>query len=320
MQSNTPPLVVSVVLTWNDTELTTKCLSSVFASSYENRKVILVDNGSTPPCGPQLQARFPEVTLIQLESNQGFSGGANRGIEKALEMGADYVHLIGNDSTLAVETQEKLIREMELQPKVAAASPILLDSKDETMVQFYRASLDRELAMHHHHNVGDSYDDEYWPSTLSDFIPCVALCFRAAALRDVGLLDERFGTCWEDYDLCVRFHDAGWLYLTVGDAPATHVGSVTTGKTSPYITYYTVRNRLICLQRYSSRGIWRRRGFALAKSFWRNQIKEYGLMNWSCHWAFLTGVVDYLRNSRGESRDFANGIQLDGGQNNRKAA
>ena len=65
------PRVVAVVLTWNDTELTTACLRSVLASDYPDLRVVLVDNGSTPPRGPSLAAAFSEVDLVQLDVNQG---------------------------------------------------------------------------------------------------------------------------------------------------------------------------------------------------------------------------------------------------------
>ena len=293
------PRVVAVVLTWNDTELTTACLRSVLASDYPDLRVVLVDNGSTPPRGPSLAAAFPEVDLVQLDVNQGFSGGANRGLERALEMGADYVHLIGNDATLAPDAIRRLVETCEGRPDVGAASPLLLDPGEPRIVQFYRATLDREVAIHMHHDVGIPYESRDWPLTESEFIPMVALFFRAEALRNVGLLDESFGTCWEDYDLCLRFHEAGWKYVTVGDATATHIGSYTTGRVSPYITYYTVRNRLICLQRYSPPDVWKRRWLDLLRSF-RLQIRNYGWTNWRCHWALLRGFFDFARKVKGE--------------------
>ncbi len=295
------PRVVAVVLTWNDTTLTTRCLQSVFASDYPQLQVVLVDNGSEPPCGPQLQQQFPAVTLIQNPHNQGFSGGANRGLEKALEMGADYIHLIGNDATLAPDAISKLVSACEQQPDVGAAGPLLLDSVRPDTVQFYTAQLDRDQAAHYHEHVGDVHADQEWPTVDSEFIPCVALLFRAKALRTVGLLDESFGTCWEDYDLCLRLHDAGWRYLMVGAATAVHVGSFTTGRTSPYIVYYTTRNRLICLRRYSRDLHSPRRWWSLLRSFiW--YMRQYGLLNWRCHLALMRGFWDYfLRRARGEA-------------------
>lgn len=302
IENESVPSVVAVVLTWNDIEMTSRCLSSVLDNDYSNLHVIVVDNGSVPQRGPELHRRFPEVEVVQLEENLGFSGGANRGIQWALERNPDYIHLIGNDATLAQDSISKLVEACEHRSDVGAASPVLLDPYspgEEPVIQFYTATLNRDTARHIHHSVGKPYRKGEWSTVESEFIPCVALFFRAEALRNVGLLDESFGTCWEDFDLCIRFKDAGWKYLTVGDATATHIGSYTTGRISPYIVYYSTRNRLICIDRYSSRGAWWRHDFELIRSFWF-QIKSHGITNWACHRAFIKGVIDYLFAIRGE--------------------
>ena len=227
------PLVVAVVLTWNDTELTTKCLNSVLASDYPNLEVVLVDNGSIPAVGPSLAKLFPTVEVMQIEENRGFSGGANHGIRHALDKDPEYVHLIGNDSTLAPDAISRLVAECQSRLDVGAAGPLLLDPGDERIVQFYTATYDRDTAQHFHHHTQIPYSEREWPTVESDFIPCVALMFRADALRETGLFDELFGTSCEDLDLRIRMADAGWKYITVGDAEAVHLGSHTTGRVSP---------------------------------------------------------------------------------------
>ena len=294
-----PPLVVAVVLTWNDTDMATDCLRSVFESDYENLRVVLVDNGSTPPVGPALAEQFPEVLLVQNPENQGFSGGANRGLERALALSPKYINLIGNDATLTRDTIAKLVEVCEDDDSVGVAGPLLLDPGEEPIVQFYTASLDRELTRHVHHRAKEPYVPERFPTTECAFIPCVAPLFRVEALQEVGLFDESLGTCWEDYDLCIRFHDAGWKYVSVGGATATHIGSYTTGRVSPYIVYHATRNRLICMNRYAGRFAYVKHLPYYVRSQWF-QIKQYGLTNWEGHAAYFRAIRDYLRRVRGE--------------------
>ena len=94
------PSVGAVVLTWNDTEMAGRCIETVLANDYPNTHVILVDNGSVEPCGEQLGKRFPEIEVLTLPKNQGFTGGSNRGMERALDLGHDYVLLLNNDTLL----------------------------------------------------------------------------------------------------------------------------------------------------------------------------------------------------------------------------
>jgi GT2 family glycosyltransferase len=292
------PLVVAVVITWNDVEMTARCIESVLASDHRPLRVLLVDNGSATPCGEELRGRFPGIELLVLPENRGFSGGANRGLTWALEQGADYIHLIGNDSTLASDAISKMVMALEQRPAVGGASPLLLHAESEKRVQFYIGTIERNRARHIHHHENLPYQSREWPTAPSEFVPFVAVMFRRQALEEAGMFDESFSTCWEDYDLCIRFNDAGWPFITVGDAEVVHLGSVTTGRFSPYITYYSTRNRLICLFRYAHPLALLREAPFITRTFYR-QMKRYGIRNWACHKAFVRGVVDFVLGVRG---------------------
>lgn len=298
------PRVVAVVLTWNDTEMAGACLESVLASDYPNMEVVLVDNGSLEPCGEQLKAQFPEIDLVALPKNRGFTGGGNAGFQRSFELGADYVHLIGNDSTLAPNTISELVEVMENDASVGAVGPLLFEPtapEQPRRVQFYYGELNRARATHRHFGTDVPYDSQPWPTRMGEFVPFVAVMLRSQALRDVGTFDESLSTCWEDYDLCVRLADSGWRIAASGRAHVTHRGSATTGRISPYITYFNTRNRLICLFRHASaRQIMSEAPFLLRSFYW--QVKRYGFTNWACHRALLGGAVDFLTGVRGVGR------------------
>ena len=292
------PLVVAAVLTWNDTDMTADCLRSVLANDYENFRVVLVDNGSNEPCGERLKQQFPEIDLVVLPENRGFTGGANQCLKRGLELGADYVHLIGNDSVLAPNAIRELVAQLEANSSVGGASPLILNPGGET-VQFYYATIDRNQCMHFHHEHGPRLDSRAWPTRQSEFIPFIAVMFRSSTLREVGLLDESFGTCWEDYDLIVRMADAGWSLLMVTSTKAEHRGGATTGRASPYISYYMMRNRLICLFRHGRiSGILLGAPKILLSLF--SQIKASG--SWESRRAIFRGGIDFLTGARGIGR------------------
>ena len=75
------PSVVAVVLTWNDTEMTAKCLESLMQSDYENLHVILVDNGSSTPSAACSTCSLPgpptrlQATLLRGDSPGGEACG-----------------------------------------------------------------------------------------------------------------------------------------------------------------------------------------------------------------------------------------------------
>jgi hypothetical protein len=84
-----------VILNYNGAQLTLNCVDSVLKVEYPNFKVVVVDNASTDGSVAQFRAALtdPRIELLVNEKNEGYAGGNNRGIEKALEAGADYVFL-----------------------------------------------------------------------------------------------------------------------------------------------------------------------------------------------------------------------------------
>ncbi len=55
-----------------------------------------------------------------------------------------------------------------------------------------------------------------------DQVMGAALLLRRAALKQVGAFDERFFMYFEEVDLCLRLHDAGWKVLFVPNAQVIH--------------------------------------------------------------------------------------------------
>jgi GT2 family glycosyltransferase len=296
------PLVCVVILTWNDTTMTRKCLQHVLASDYSNKRVILVDNGSREPCGQTLAAEFPEVELIELPKNKGFAGGGNVGLRRALSLGPKYVLHLNNDAFVQPDAISRLVGELEQRHDAGIAHALLLFPESDR-VQFYNATMDRDLAWHQHHHVGEPLSSGDWPTIESAFVPACVIMYRAKALESIGLYDEIFGTSWEDYDLCLRFTDAGWRIVVVGDARAEHRSHQTTGAASPYIIYHMTRNRLVCISRYADKKALMKRAPLLLRSFtWG--LRAHRLRDWQCHKSFALGVWDFLRGNFGERSNF----------------
>jgi len=296
---NPTPLVAAVVLTWNDTEMASRCIESVLANDYANTKVILVDNGSEPPGVPILGAKYPEIIGVQLDSNTGFTGGCNRGLERGLELGADYLFLLNNDTIVAPDAIRHLVEAMEAEPKAGAASALLLYPGNERRIQFFRGTVFRDTAEHRHPDDGQTWSEEFSRTVETEFIPACALVYRAETLRQTGLFDETLFTNWEDYDLHLRIVDHGWKLLAVGQAEVIHAHGQTTGRISPFITYLFTRNRLICLFRFGSLpGILLKLPHYARTLYW--QMREYGFDNWPAHRAMLRGTLDFFLGIRGK--------------------
>jgi len=140
------PFVVNVVLTWNDVDMASACLASLRNVDYAPMTTVLVDNGSSFPCIEPLTEAFPEIVPVPLDRNYGFTGGCNRGLEKALELGADYVFLLNNDTVIHKDAVTELVRAFEENPDAGMISALILDLGDEKIIQSYTAFVNRGRA------------------------------------------------------------------------------------------------------------------------------------------------------------------------------
>src|SRR5207247_11012934 len=94
------PLGFAVVLNMNGWFDTRECLSSLRLLDYDNRRVVVVDNGSVDGSEARIRRDFPEITVLQTGVNLGFSRGNNIGIRHSLAQGGDFVWLLNNDTAV----------------------------------------------------------------------------------------------------------------------------------------------------------------------------------------------------------------------------
>jgi O-antigen biosynthesis protein len=94
-----PPNTLSVtiqILNWDGKSLLERFLPSVLIGA-KGHEVLVVDNGSTDGSVGFLRTRFPEVRVLELDRNYGFSVGNNRGLESVT---TDIVVLLNNDMSV----------------------------------------------------------------------------------------------------------------------------------------------------------------------------------------------------------------------------
>ncbi len=296
-----PPFVVAVVLTWNDHEMAQTCIASLYENDYPNMKVVVVDNGSRFDTITPLKTAFPKLTVVALDKNYGFTGGCNRGLEKALEMGADYAFLLNNDTIVDKRAVTELVKAMEEDQQIGLASAIILDMGEPKRVQSYVGFVSPDRAYLRRPDEGNLLSEAYQVVKDTEFASACAIMFRCSLMEELGLFDEILFTNWEDYDICLRYRQAGYRIVIVGTAEVQHRRHQTTGSTSPFIVYYATRNRLICLFRHGRFfRIFLNSPFILRSFLWR--VRAYGLGNMACHRAFLNAWIDFALGIRGEGR------------------
>jgi GT2 family glycosyltransferase len=256
------PYVVALVLNWNGTEDTIECLRSLRTTDWGRFTTLVVDNGSDDDLGQALQkAGLGWATLIRNDRNLGFAGGMNAGIRQAVELEADYVLLLNNDTVVDPSMVRRLVEAALAQPRVGMVSPLefFRDAPAVVAAAGRRMNLRRAYQGPPLH-MGELDDGQFGGVEEIDVSSGTAMLVPTAVVREVGLLDEDLYLYVEDVDWSMRIREAGLRIYVAYDARVWHgVASSSGGEDSPDVTYYHVRNSLVVVDRHEPLGKLRRR-------------------------------------------------------------
>lgn len=234
-----------IIPNWNGREWLGSCLDSLLAQTFKDFQIIVVDNGSTDGSVEFVRDNYPQVQLIVLPENTGFTGAINTGIKAG---NAPYVCWFNNDAEAAPDFLENLLKA--LNPKepekfAMAAARVLFHSNPKlinsagSFVGPDGVGRDRAFMR----SDGPPFDQ---PAEL--FGPAgVAALYCRTLFDEVGLLDEDFFLYSEELDLNYRAQLAGYRCIYVPDALVWHRGSATAKRISQKAAYLASRNGLLAL-------------------------------------------------------------------------
>lgn len=248
MSAMNHPRVAILVLCYNGIADTLACLASLRALAYprDRYSVVVLDNASHDDTPAQVRAAFPEAIVIENGANLGFAAGNNVGLRYALAHGYDYALLLNNDTEVAADCLAELVAEAEADPAIGAVGPLIYYHAAPTRVWSAGGHIDWRRGMCT--MAGEEADRGQFSARDVDFVTGCAMLIRCAALKQVGLLDERFFMYFEETEWCVRVARAGRRIRFTPQARLWHKIPLDARFDKEYLAYYMTRNRLLFLR------------------------------------------------------------------------
>ena len=248
-----PARVLAVVLNWNGGELNLDCVRSLLAEGLAPADVVFVDNASSDGSLALVRAAYPHLTYVENEANLGFGDGTNRGIEVALEAGAEFVLLVNNDVVLEPGCLGALLAAELQEPKIGLAGPRVLDRGDPSRVWCAGGKLNWRQNLSELVGFGEPDGPAYQGTHPVDYVPGCALLVRREVFEAIGLLDGRYFAYHEDLDFCLTAREAGFETWLIGEAVALHAPHhATGGGYSPARKYMMGVNTVWFLRRHGT--------------------------------------------------------------------
>lgn len=206
------PQVVLVVPVYNNKEDTAEFLESVKGVTYPNYKVIIIDDGSTDGTEELITEKYSYVILLKGDGNLWWSGANNRGIKKAIEIGADYALLTNNDTIVDSQFISTLVDTAEKNPKSIPVSKVYYYD-DPKRILYAGGEISRSWDFK---KIGYNKVDngDYETSYDVKWSTCTGILINTAFFEDVGTMDyKNFPQYRADVDFTFRAYKKGYRLI-----------------------------------------------------------------------------------------------------------
>lgn len=222
-----------VIVNFNAGESLRSAVATALQSPAVTR-VFVIDNASTDDSINLISSLVEtRLSITRNKTNLGFSAGCNVGIAQCA---SEQILLLNPDCRVSVGAIEQLLSVLCAGERVGMVGPLLLNPDGSEQAGGRRAiPTPRRVLIR---ACGLAHLRRHFPNAFQDFllhqeplpsgpveieaISGACMMVRSAAIRDVGLLDEKYFIHCEDLDWCMRFHLRHWKILFVPGAKVIH--------------------------------------------------------------------------------------------------
>lgn len=246
--------VTAVVVTWNRRALLMECLEHLFAQTWRDMDVLVVDNASDDGTAEALAPLVASgrIACVNPGKNLGGAGGFQLGIRRAVEAGCEYVWVMDDDAMPEPTALEALMREGEKLGEFGWLSGKTL----WTDGSLCRMNVQRDLRMR---NLAD-LSQERVPAGAATF---VSLLIPSGVVGTVGLPIKEFFIWADDLEYTRRIsrHYPCFVVpasVTVHKCATNNGGNISTDDESRIDRYrLAYRNEVYLYRREGARGVLR---------------------------------------------------------------
>ncbi|MFA6364934.1 MAG: glycosyltransferase [Candidatus Paceibacterota bacterium] len=248
--------IVVLIPSFNGKHLLEECLRALEAQTYHTFHIVVADDASTDGTQEYLHSHFPQVEILTLPQNRGFSHTVNEGfLYIQNKYNPPFVAILNNDTHADTKWLASLIATAKSDSSIAAVTSNMFFWNPPHLINSQGGTLDWN---------GDGYDihfglpEEKGSSANADVL---GACWGASlinmhALKTIGPLDETFGAYFEDLDWSWRATIVGYRIVFEKNARILHRHSASYRTDEYRKLLYCKRNALrAAIKNYETRSL-----------------------------------------------------------------
>ena len=193
-----------LILNWNGIHLLKPCLDSISKIDYSNYSVMVIDNGSTDNSAKMVKEKFSEVELLELENNNGFSGGYNRCFTRLKDEYSGFILLLNNDTEVDSNILSSFIQAKEMYGDNHLYGGKIFYKNNPEKIWYAGGNVNLNWAKVSHRGIRQNDSPEFSDPLQTDYITGCCIFTSMDVINQMNGFDERFNMYGEDVDLCLR--------------------------------------------------------------------------------------------------------------------
>ncbi len=271
-------MLAVVVLFWNDSNKTIRCLKSLLSQKRQKLKIVLVDNNSNDKFVKEINSflKKNKTTVIKINENNkilqnikskkyifylknkinyGCGLGHNPGYNFCINNNFSYIARIDNDMVVPPYLMFNLVKRLEKNKNLIALSPKVMFENEPKKIWFGGAKIGKNLKFQKQCSneiCGEIDSVQYKGLIDTDAIVGCASIMRAKNLKKAGLSDPEFFYGEEDIELSHRLKKTAGKIAVDLDQKIYHSVSHTVGGNWAKNIYYNYKYRLLLIKKIGS--------------------------------------------------------------------
>ena len=240
--------IFAIVITFNPS---VNVINLINALKFQNVTPIVVDNGSKNFDFSSIEGD-DQIHLISLNENLGVATAQNKGIQRAQELGAEYILFFDQDSTIPNNFVQDMMDDYQLisnqNIKVGALGPRFIDERYNFYYKTISISKHGLRTKHDVSNINEPFNSTLLISSGS--------LVSVETLKEVGLMRDNYFIDYVDTEWCLRAESLGFKNYISAKAVMRHtIGDnvlkfkfINVPVHSAFRRYFRVRNAFYMLR------------------------------------------------------------------------
>ena len=292
--------IAVVLVTYNRPQLLLEALYALKHQTSAAALIIVVDNASDLET-QSLLSSTSGIDVVRSQVNLGGAGGFALGLQRALELGAQWMWLMDDDAipdTTALETLEMRIDSVP--GRIGALCSTVMEFG--AVATMHRRYFDRNLGLERAVNCS-AYRFGCDPCRV-DTASFVGFMVSAVAVRSVGLPDAAFFLSYDDTEYSLRLGRSGFDLWLIPQSVIVHKRSRLNRLRSTEFGakhYFNIRNRIVVKRLYCRVGyVGALNGALFGLALWLRSPRRFSVRAWT---TLVRAITDGLSGRLGPFPD-----------------